>query len=107
MKQADLRTFQDQTPALPRSTTLFHEAGLRTLILHLNPGESIPEHHTRGAILVHCVGGQGTFSAGEETMELRPGIVISVPPSAPHAVAAAEHELLILVTVSEQTAVPR
>jgi quercetin dioxygenase-like cupin family protein len=33
---------------------------------------------------------------------LRPGILISVPPSAPHSVTGAEEELLLLVAISEQ-----
>jgi quercetin dioxygenase-like cupin family protein len=103
MTQADLQTFRNTVSVLPRSTTLFHENGLRTLLLHLKKGERIPEHQTRGAILVHCVDGQGTFSIGNEQTELRPGIVVSVPPAVPHAVAAAEQQhLLVLVTVSGQ-----
>lgn len=95
----------DNLRANTRTTPLFHESGLRTLLLHLNAGENMPEHQTRGAILVHCLTGQGVFAAGAERTELRPGILISVPPSEPHSVtAAADQELLLLVAISEQVA---
>jgi len=105
MTQTDLEKFRDDTPSLPRSTTVFHEAGLRTLLLHLKAGEKIPEHQTRGAIVVHCVGGRGSFTVGGEQTELRPGVLISVAASVPHALAAQEGEdLLVLVMISEQAA---
>lgn len=73
------------------------------MLLHLNAGEHIPEHQARGAITVHCLAGKGTFVAGEEQMDLLPGVLLSVPGSKSHSVAAAQsEELLLLVTVSEQ-----
>jgi quercetin dioxygenase-like cupin family protein len=102
MTQCELQNFLGNAAALPRTTTLFRETGIRTLLLHLKAGERIPEHQTRGAILVHCVTGQGAFFA-DDRVELRPGILISVPPESPHSVVAAEDgDLLLLVTVSEQ-----
>ncbi len=103
MTSADLENLRANTAAFPRTTPLFREPGLRTMLLHLNAGENIPEHQTKGAILVHCLAGHGVFIAGEERKDLRPGVLISVPPSAPHSVtAAAGEELLLLVAISEQ-----
>lgn len=105
MTWADLENLRANTAAFPRTTPLFRESGLRTMLLHLKAGENMPEHQTRGAILVHCLAGHGMFAAGDETTELRPGILISVPPSAPHSLAAAaDDELLLLVAISEQVA---
>ncbi len=101
MSQADLQTFLSDEAGLPRTTTLFRESGLRTLLLHLNAGEQIPEHQTRGAILVHCLQGNGVFSIPGERIELRPGLLISLPPATPHSVTAKQGTLL-LVTLSEQ-----
>ena len=108
MTPADLTDFLSNQGGLPRTTTLFRQPGLRTLLLHLNAGERIPEHQTRGAIVVHCLGGKGGFFVGADRAELRPGSLLSVPPDAAHSVAAAEDEqLLLLVTVSEQIAAER
>jgi quercetin dioxygenase-like cupin family protein len=105
MTHSDVENFRNTASALPRSTTVFHEAGLRTLLLHLKAGENIPEHQTRGALLVHCLAGRGVFFTAGERTELRTGILISVPPSAPHSVtAAADEELLLLAAISEQVA---
>lgn len=88
--------------SLPRTTTLFRESGLRTLLLHLKAGERIPEHQTRGAIMVQCLAGTGSFFITTDQVELRPGLLISVPPTVPHSVIAAEEEdMLLLVAVSE------
>ncbi|HXE62389.1 MAG TPA: cupin domain-containing protein [Bryobacteraceae bacterium] len=103
MTWTDLENLRANTAEFPRSTPLFREPGLRTVLLHLKAGENMPEHQTRGALLVHCLAGQGVFAAGPDRTELRPGILISVPASAPHSVAAAaDQELLLLVAISEQ-----
>lgn len=102
MNQTDLQNYLSDRSALSRSTTLFREAGLRTLLLHLNSGERIPEHQTKGAIMVHCLAGEGAFAGADDKVQLRPGVLISVPAAAPHSVIAGEKEdLLLLVTVSE------
>jgi quercetin dioxygenase-like cupin family protein len=106
MTQVDLQDFLSKPAAsLPRTTTLLHESGVRTLLLHLNAAEHMPEHQTRGAIVVHCLTGKGAFLIGSDRLELRPGLLISVPPAVSHSVIAAEDEdLSLLVTVSEQIA---
>jgi hypothetical protein len=48
----DLQTFQREAAALPRATTLFHEDGMRIVLLHLKPGEQLAEHSTPGRISV-------------------------------------------------------
>ena len=102
MTQADLKQYLSNSNGLPRSTTLFREPGLRALLLHLNPGENIPEHQTRGSIAIHCLDGRGTFFVGEDRIDLQPGLLLSLPPAALHSVAAAEdRHLLLFVTVSE------
>ncbi len=100
MNQADLQRLLSDRAELPRSTTLLRESGLRTLLLHLKAGEQIPEHQTRGAITVHCLDGDGVFSMADDRVELRPGLLISVPPAMPHSVSAVE-DMLLLVTISE------
>ena len=106
MTQADLQDFlSNRSDTLPRTTTLFRESGLRTLLLHLNAGERIPEHQTPGAIMVQCLAGKGAFFIAADRIELRPGLLISVPPAVSHSVIAAENEdMLLLVAVSEQLA---
>lgn len=108
MTQADLNDFLTNQAGLPRTTTLFRQPGLRTLLLHLNAGERIPEHQTRGAIIVHCLEGQGAFFVAGDRVELRPGLLVSLPPDVSHSVSAAEDEQIsLLVTISEHIAAER
>jgi quercetin dioxygenase-like cupin family protein len=100
MKQMDLQAFLSDTGGLARATTLFQEGGLRGLLLHLNAGEQIPEHQTRGAITVHCLQGEATFWSGQEQATLRPASLLSLAPAAPHRVMA-QQDTLLLVTVWE------
>lgn len=103
MNQSDLNSLLAGPSALPRSTTLLHENGLRCLLLHLKPGEEIPEHSAPGAISVHCLQGQVLFSEGEATTELHPGLLLTVPAKAPHALQARK-ESLLLVTLAQAAA---
>jgi quercetin dioxygenase-like cupin family protein len=105
MTQADLHPFLSDMAGLPRTTTLFRENGLRTMLLHMNAGEQIPEHQTRGAITVHCLKGHASFVAGEECVELNPALLISVAPAISHSLVA-QRETLLLVTVWEQMQAP-
>ncbi len=100
MKQSDLNILLADTSALPRSTTILHEDGLRCLVLHLKAGEGIPEHQARGAITVQCLRGEVRFSAGDEASDLHSGLVISLPGGTPHSLIASE-ESVLLVTMAE------
>lgn len=101
MKPTDLQTFQLDTAALPRSTTLFREPGMRGILLHLNAGEQIPQHSAAGAITVQSLKGEVIFTAGEEEIKLAPGALVSLAPAVPHAVVA-QQDSLLLVTLREE-----
>ncbi len=100
MHQFDLNALLSDFSSSPRSTTILRANGLRCLLLHLKTGEEIPEHQARGAITVHCLNGDVRFSAGEDIVQLRPGLLIGLDPASPHALVAQE-ESLLLVTISE------
>jgi quercetin dioxygenase-like cupin family protein len=102
MTHIDLNSHLANMGSLPRSSTLLRETGLRCVLLHLKPGEEIPEHHARGAITVHCLTGQSTFVANLDRAQLVPHSLISVPAGTPHSVSA-QQESLLLVTISDQT----
>lgn len=100
MNQTDLHALLADAPALPRSTTVFREGGLRGILLHLRAGESLPEHQARGAISVHCLQGEVAFSSGGETANLRMGGLVSLAAGSPHALVARQDSVL-LVSMSE------
>ena len=104
MKQIDLNAFLNETASLGRTTALFQEAGLRGFLLHIQEGEQIPEHQTRGPISVHCLKGEVVFSSGSDQVTLTPATLVNLLPAAPHSLIARQ-ESLLLVTLSEQAAV--
>jgi quercetin dioxygenase-like cupin family protein len=106
MNQTQLQPLLDEVGQLPRSTTLIHENGVRCLVLHLKPGEEIPEHNAPGAITVHCLTGHARFLAGGESAELTASSLISLPAGVPHSLIA-QQETLLLVTLSEQQSTPQ
>jgi len=101
MTQTDLSQYFRDSHTLPRTTQLVRETGLRSILLHLNAGETIPEHQAPGAITVQCLTGEVTFNAGEEKAQLTGGRLISLAPRQPHSLSATQ-ESLLLVTLSEQ-----
>lgn len=100
MSQIDLRPHLLNPSALPKATTLFREGGLRMVLLHLKAGDRIPEHQAPGPISVHCLQGEPSFSVSGDEFLLSPGLVITVPAAAPHALSAPKDSLL-LVTMAE------
>lgn len=105
MNQADLRPYLSDSALLPRTTTLLRESGLHVMLLRLKSGEQIPEHQATGAISVHCLQGEVSFTAETETVELPAGLLISIPAKRPHRLVARQDSLL-LVTRTEPAAVP-
>ena len=100
MNPTVLHTLPAATAGLPRTTPLSRTNGLRTLLLHLNAGEHIPEHQTPGAITVQCLRGEATFISGAEPFTLKPGALLAVAPAALHSVTA-QQDTLLLVTIWE------
>jgi quercetin dioxygenase-like cupin family protein len=100
MTRTDLSPLLAGAGDLPRTTPLVRENGLRALLLHLKKGDEIPEHQNRGAITVHCLQGHVVFFAAGERVELTPGVLISLPPEAPHKLSG-EADSLLIVTMSE------
>jgi quercetin dioxygenase-like cupin family protein len=100
MTQLDLNSHLAGMASLPRSTTLLRENDLRCLLIHLKPGEEIPEHQTRGAITVYCLAGEASFVANTDRAELVPHSLISIPAGTPHSLSARQ-ESLLLITISD------
>lgn len=105
MNHTNLQTFQAETNALPRSTILFQESGLRGLLLHLKAGEQIPDHSAPGSIAIQCLKGEVIFSSGEEQTTLTPGGLVSLAPAVPHRLRA-QQDSLLLVTIREEIRKP-
>lgn len=79
---------------------LFNGPRRRVLDIRLRNSAVLKRHKAAEPITVQCVSGSGTFRAGpelEESIEFRPGTLITLEPDIDHE-AAANPELHILVT---------
>jgi quercetin dioxygenase-like cupin family protein len=103
MNVVDLRAFRAKAASLARSTVLAREDGVRVVLLHLGPGQEIPEHQARGAIAVHCLEGEIAFRAENQAVDLPAGVMLTLPAARPHSLKSTG-ESLVLVTIAEPSA---
>lgn len=70
----------------PVAKRLIQADGGNIIAFTFAPGQSMPEHQAAHPITVQCLSGQLSFTAGEETVSLQPGVVVHVPARLRHAV---------------------
>lgn len=81
-----------------RQGTLVHRGPLRLLVFTFEPGGKLPEHQAPGHVIIQCLRGDLSITAGEGHHRLRGGEVLLLEPNVPHAVEAlAESEMLLTV----------
>ena len=55
-----------------------------------------PHRHNDGAHVVYIVSGGGTMTHGDQTITLKPGMVVQVPPGVAHGIKAEGGELTLV-----------
>lgn len=76
--------------------TLVKYDGLRIVLIALQAGAKIPEHHTEGHISIHAVVGHVQIHAQGRSFELRSGGLLALDRDVPHDVEAVEESALLL-----------
>jgi quercetin dioxygenase-like cupin family protein len=79
--------------------TLFKKSDLRVVLISMERGAKIKEHHAGGAISVHVLKGSIRFTVQGDSRDLRPGNVLTLGASIKHDVEALEESAFVL-TVS-------
>lgn len=79
--------------------TLFKKADFRTVLITMEPGSRMKEHHADGTISVHVLEGEIRFTAQGETHDLPQGSLMTLGASIPHQVEAAK-DAAFLLTIS-------
>jgi quercetin dioxygenase-like cupin family protein len=79
--------------------TLFKKSDFRIVLISLERGVTIREHHSDGTISVHVLKGSIRFTVDGDATELRSGNVLTLSASIKHEVEALE-ESAFLLTVS-------
>lgn len=71
-----------------RTSALFKSADLEVMRLVLVRGKSLPPHHVRGEITIHCLEGSLEVALDDKTVRLEPGELLFLTRMATHGVKA-------------------
>ena len=76
--------------------TLFKKSDFRMVLISMEKGSILKEHHADGTISVHGLRGSIRFTALGEARELRPNNVVTLAASLKHQVEALEDSAFLL-----------
>ena len=79
--------------------TLFRTANLRIVLMIVNRGTQLPDHHVDGALTIQTLDGRVTVSLLGSSLELSSGCVLAIERGLRHALVAIE-ESAILLTIA-------
>lgn len=79
------------------SQALLTAPGLRVTLFRFAAGQELSEHTSPARVLVQVMAGECEFSVAGQPRTIKPGELLHLPPSAPHAVKAVT-ELTLMVT---------
>lgn len=91
--------------ALPGSTVahgivsqaMLTAPGLRVTLFNFAAGQELSEHTSPARVLVQVMAGECEFSISGEPRLIKPGELLHLPPSAPHAVRAVTDMTLLVI----------
>lgn len=83
-------------PAGRYTQTLLKRADMRILLIAMQKGADLKEHHVDGSISVQVLKGAVRFAANGESRELKAGHVVSLGASIKHHVEAMEDSAFLL-----------
>lgn len=84
--------------AAAKTTALAKTASLELIRLVVPAEKTIPEHHAKGDITVHCLEGRVDFVVGSVTRRLEAGQLLFVPKGERHSVHGID-DASLLVTI--------
>jgi len=76
--------------------TLVKDAELRVVLIALQPGARLEEHHAPGRITIHTLSGHLTVRVAGRAIDLPVGNVLTLARSVPHDVEAREESAFLL-----------
>ena len=93
---AELRTQEPWTRSGRHAKTLLKDAELRVVLIALQTGARLAEHHAPGRITIHTLSGHLTIRVQERTIELPAGQILTIARAMPHDVEAREESAFLL-----------
>ena len=88
--------------AAAHTRTLIRTTAVQVVRLVVRAGQEIPQHASKGEIIVHCLEGRVAFTALGKTQVLEAGKLLDLPASEPHALKGIEDASLLLTVVVPQ-----
>lgn len=76
--------------------TALEASGVRVIVLAFERGHQLREHRTPHPLLLQAVDGYLRITSNDHVIDLRPGGLVHLPASVPHAVEAVEPSRLSL-----------
>ncbi len=88
------------------SQALLTAPGLRATLFRFAAGQELSEHTSPARVLVQVMAGECEFSVGGQPHLIKPGELLHLPPSAPHAVKAVSDLTLLVIQATPPPAKP-
>lgn len=86
------------------SRTLYNDNHLKAILFRFASGQELSEHTSSMPAIIQILKGESMLKLGEDSIEVRDGAWVHMPPGLPHSIYAktAVVMLLILVKSTEQ-----
>ncbi len=99
METIDLKKVIKFNPDRISREMLSDKPEMRVALMCLNPGQKLEPHKAPLRLLMYCVQGKGTFTAGDERIEADEKTCILCEPMEPHGFEANKGEKLVVMAV--------
>ena len=97
--KAELAQLRDEEPwrrSGRHSRTLIKDADLRVVLIALQTGARLEEHHAPGRITVHALDGHLRVGVSGQAIDLPQGHIVTIAPAIRHDVEALEESAFLL-----------
>jgi nucleotide-binding universal stress UspA family protein/quercetin dioxygenase-like cupin family protein len=82
-----------------QTRTLLRTSGLEVVRLVVRHGQEIPQHRTKGTLVIHCVEGRAELTALGKTQSLEAGKLLHLPDGEPYTIKGIAPVSLVLLTI--------
>ncbi len=86
--------------ASAQTRTLVRTSNVHVVRLIVRAGQEVPQHSSKGEIIVHCLEGKVAFTALGRTRVLEAGHLLDLPAGEPHALKGIEDASLLLTVLA-------
>ena len=93
---AELAAEAAATPGRHRQKTLIRYGHTTVALFHFTQGSTMPEHQTKGSVMIHILAGRMTVHASGQSHDLPAGRILVLAPNVKHDLHAPEESRMLL-----------